>query len=437
MNFFLLTLVTGILYVRPTDFVPGLEQVPLYYICMVACLVVSWGAVMAQLSPDALARNPITVLVLGILFSSMLSNLALGDIDRTFNFATEFFKIVLYYLLVAGVVDTPARLRWFLAISVGFDLIPTILALLQYHEVIHIPAFTILEEHAGTDPLTGERRFIKRLGASGNFGDPNDVCQLLAVAIIFCTAGLLDQRRGLLRLGWLAPMGLFGEALRLTQSRGGFLSLLIGLVVLFWSRFGRKRSIMLMVVFLPVMFLLFGGRQTALSTSEGTSQGRIQIWAEGFALFLGAPILGIGTNRYGEFVGHVGHNSFVHCFTELGYLGGVMYLGAFWHGLQMLFRLGRPPVQLRDPELVRLRPFILAALVTYTAGELGLTHCYTVPTYGMLGLATAFLRQADVRPPLPGSTLNGRFLVLTLRRGVLFVAVWFVVIRFLVRWNIR
>ena len=41
VDFFLFILVTAILFIRPTDFVPGLEAVPLYYLAILPCLIVS------------------------------------------------------------------------------------------------------------------------------------------------------------------------------------------------------------------------------------------------------------------------------------------------------------------------------------------------------------------------------------------------------------
>ena len=50
-----------------------------------------------------------------------------------------------------------------------------------------------------------------------------------------------------------------------------------------------------------------------------------------------SPVFGIGKNRFGEEAGQVAHNSFVHAFTELGPLGGMVFLGAFYLAMRALW----------------------------------------------------------------------------------------------------
>src|SRR5205807_1762810 len=138
---------------------------------------------------------------------------------------------------------------------------------------------------------------------------------------------------------WLAPIGLFGYALSLTQSRGGFIALLGALLTLVWSRFGWRKAIPLAAILVPVMFMLFDGRMTGLSASEGTGQERIQLWSEGFNFFREAPIFGIGMDEFTEEVRQPAHNSFVHCYAELGFFGGSLFFGAFFTAFWSLSRL--------------------------------------------------------------------------------------------------
>src|SRR5205085_1542342 len=81
-----------------------------------------------------------------------------------------------------------------------------------------------------------------------------------------------------------------------------------------------------------------------------------------------APLFGIGYREYSEQVGQVAHNSFVHCYTELGFFGGTAFLGAFFCTLLALFRLGGQRVPTADPALARLRPYVLTLVLGYTAG---------------------------------------------------------------------
>ena len=195
----------------------------------------------------------------------------------------------------------------------------------------------------------------------------------------------------------------------LTHSRGGFLGMLAALVVLLAARFGRK-ALPLGLVVMPAVFVLFAGRQTNISLGNGTGQTRVQLWHEGMILFTGRPVFGIGSERYAEYAGHVAHNSFIHCYTELGLLGGTFFLGAFYLAAWSLVRLGGKGVPPVSPELARLRPYVLAIVVGYAGGLMSLSCPYYIPTYTVLGLASVYIRlaeRADLgRPRSPGSTAS-------------------------------
>jgi len=423
VDYALFLLVTAIMIIRPTDFVPGLEGANLYLIAIVPCILLSWHKVMPQLTTEGLRERPVLVFGIGILSISLVSNLLHGHFQVGFDFATEFLKMLMFYLLMLGHIDSPARLRRFLGFLVGVILIPIILAVLNYHGYMHIPAFRVISE--GDD--------VRRLCGTGVFNDPNDVCEILDSGMLLCLCGLLDRGGGLTRVLWLAPLALFGHALNLTHSRGGFLGAVVGLTVLFRSRFRGTKSLVVAGAALAVMFVLFGGRQTTLSTSEGTSQSRIQLWDQGFELFLRSPLIGIGIGQFVENMDHVAHNAFVQTYTELGFLGGTLLFGQYLWGLKNMTKLGSRQVTVPDPEVRRVRPFLLASLASYATSEMSLTNPFCVVTYAMFGLATVCIRLADPSPPLPDLLLN-RALI---RRTIVFSGLFLVALYVFTRLSVR
>src|SRR5262249_24424180 len=155
--------------------------------------------------------------------------------------------------------------------------------------------------------------------------DPNDVCEILNCAMILCFYGLLDRAGGFTRAFWLGPLALFGHALALTQSRGGLLGAAVGLMVLVRGRFRGIKSLVVAGGGRALVFVLFGGgRQTSLSTTEGTSQSRIQLWDDGFQMLRGSPLIGVGTGQFVNNAGHLAHNSLIQVSAELGFLGGIL-----------------------------------------------------------------------------------------------------------------
>jgi hypothetical protein len=410
VEFPLFILVTGILIVRPTDFIPGLESAQLYLVFISILLFVSWGKLLPQLSTDYLRRQPVTFCVLGVLFSTIFSCILNGNVGTLLGFVPEFIKVILLYLLIVGVVDTPAKLRYLMSSLVVMILIPTILAVLTYHGVLNLAAFKPLPD---ADVL--------RLRGAGNFQDPNDVCEILNIGILFGAFGVLEARK-FTRLLRIAPILFFLYALHLTHSRGGLIGTLAGAGVLFHSRFGLKRSILLVALLAPLGLAFFGGRQTTFDASEGTAQSRIQLWHAAFELMGRSPIIGVSLGKIIDETNHVTHNSFVSAYSETGMIGGACYFGLYYHAFRLLKRLGNVDVTIPDPEIRRVRPYIMAALASYGASEISLTHNYNVPTYLVLGICSACIGLANSSPPLSESRVDGRLVARTLLFSTLFLA---------------
>jgi O-antigen ligase len=335
------------------------------------------------------------------------------------DFFTEFSKVIVLYLLVVGIVNTPTRLRRFLVWLVIIDLVPTSLALLHARGIITIPAYTAVAERGYKE---GELVEIQRLVATGFYGDPNDFCEVINPGLLFCVAGLLEPLRGIKRLVWLVPIATFGQALFMTQSRGGFLGSLTGLSTVFWSRFGWRKAIMLMVLALPLLFAIAGPRMSSISTSENTGQERVQVWLKAISYFIGSPVVGVGTGHFTELTRYVCHNAYMHAYVELGLLGGTLVFACYFSTLSALVTLGRASKTDRPPEFQRLRPYVLGALISYALGEMSLTHPYDVPTYAMLGLATACVSLGDPEGRISGSVLTARGFLRMLGASALFLA---------------
>jgi hypothetical protein len=402
VDFVLFILVAAILFIRPNDFVPGLESIPLYLIAIVPCIILSWHKLVPQLTTVGLRERPVFVSGIGILLVSVVSNVAYRRLEIGFDFAVEFSKVLIFYLLMLAHLDSPRRLKLFLACLVGIIMIPIVLVVLNYYNIIQIDGFVaIIDTNVG----------VGRLGGSWVFGDPNDMCEILNCAMIFSLCGLLDRGGGCTRVIWLAPVALFGHALSLTQSRGGFLGAMVGLMVLLRGRFRGMKWLLLAGMGLALMFVLFGDRQTSLSTSEASGQSRIQLWNAGFGLLqrsVVSPLIGVGTGQFAFNLGHVAHNAFMQMYTELGFLGGTLFFGQYYYCLTNLAKLGSTKITVPDPEMRRGRPFLMASLASFAASEMSLTNPCNLITYVMLGLPTVFIRLADPRPPLPDLLLNGR-----------------------------
>ncbi len=414
-GYFLFILLNVTLFIRPDELVPELAALPSYELLIIACFAFSLPAVLQQLTWRSLRQSPLTVCMLGFMLAVALSHL-FSPLHFFFVWgarmsAYKFFKVVIYYLLLVGLMDSPARLRHFMGMLGIFIVALTTVTLLQFYEVVTLPNIEVKHHQVDRDANEDIVGLTHRLQSTGMFNDPNDFCLVLVTGMVICLYAMGDPRTGVAGiLMWLPGLIGFGYALFLTRSRGGFLAMLGALLALFYTRFGFWRSSILSLFVLPVMFVLFAGRSTELSSGSGTGQDRLKLWSEALGFFQQSPLFGIGEGEFAEESDDhkVAHSSFVQNYAELGFFGGTIFVGMFYYALMALQRLGSPNVYVLDPELRRLRPYVFTLVAGYAAGLLSLSRAIVVPTYIPLALAAAYLRLAVTYPPLAPVPLDSR-----------------------------
>jgi hypothetical protein len=68
-----------------------------------------------------------------------------------------------------------------------------------------------------------------------------------------------------------------------------------------------------------------------------------------------------------------------------------MFFGCFFFIGMQLYRMGRLPEPVLNPELVRMRPYICALIAGWVMSIFSLSRCYVVPTYLLIGTCAAYL----------------------------------------------
>jgi putative inorganic carbon (hco3(-)) transporter len=432
--FFLL--LNAILFIRPGELVVSLEPFRLYQLAIIGCLATSYPSVISQLGSQSLLERPMTLCVVGLLASIVLSHLQFGSLYDARTSGSEFGKIVLYFLLLLSNLDRPDNFQRFLNYLVLFTFVAAGLALLQFYHFVDIPALAAYEQRE-IDEETGEIIVFPRLCGSGIFNDPNDVCLMLSIAMMICLYRILTPGAGPKRFLWLAPLVPFFVAFVETKSRGGFIALMVALNVLVVSRLGVRKALPFWLLGAPLVLVLFGGRMTQIEVDGGTGQHRIQLWREALGLLREYPLLGVGQGMLPEYTRLVAHNSYVHAFAELGLLGGGCFVSLVYLAIAQLRRLKASEEAIEDPEMRRLRPYLLGIVCGFCAGILSLSRVYIVPTYMVFGLAAAFLNQVTVprEAPSPVWQFNSSLFMRLAGISVAALLVLEVGSRLMVRWE--
>ena len=205
--------------------------------------------------------------------------------------------------------------------------------------------------------------------------------------------------------------------------------------------------------------LAFSSRMTDFnSVVQGTGQSRLQIWSESLQVFQQDPLFGLGEGLIADELGVVTHNSFLHCYAELGLMGGAaffsIFLAAGWSlwtlrhqarnkvcRLSESTMLAESASETSDRDTTKLLTyrcgFLFAMLIACAVSILTLSRQFVAPTYLIVGLVSAgYSLTADHSPELALTRprIGNRFLVTAgiANVALLFATYW--TIHIFVRW---
>jgi hypothetical protein len=230
---------------------------------------------------------------------------------------------------------------------------------------------------------------VPRLRALGLLNDPNDLAQTLVAALPLVFLAWRRRSPAGNALFVLLPAAAMLWAVVLTRSRGGLVALAALLWFTFalragprWARTLRWTGFVGLFIALTLFFRLGG--------ADASAMGRLEAWSEGLQMLKYSPIWGVGFGSFADVNRIVAHNSFVHCYGELGLIGYFSWLGAilatFWYLERISVTEAGPE---GSPDLARWARSLGLSLGTFLAGALFLSRTYSVSLFLLVGLGTA------------------------------------------------
>jgi len=311
----------------------------------------------------------------------------------------KFGPVVLAFFMIAAACNTQRRILTLMSVMV---LCATILSL-----------HGIGQARSGigwTDIPLGEDGRIQYVGI---FNDPNDL-GMLFVSVFPMACLLLKRGSPFGKALWLGCILVLLYGVRLTNSRGAMLGVLVVIGGYIWYRRGAIVAGVLGAAGLAVMKML-SSRMQELDAGEESASGRVDAWYEGLQMFKSHPLLGVGPGNFTDYNPLTAHNSFVLVLAETGFVGYVLWLMLIGYTFWMVATVLRlKPDPITDPERHAAwsveRPMALTLLLSlcgmFTCAFF-LSRSYMIVLYVVLAIVTGFYLGARERiGGLPSFSMN-------------------------------
>ncbi len=249
---------------------------------------------------------------------------------------------ILNYVLAGGVIITSviALGQWLAQFVFGAD---KIMSFWAQHVVPYFSGASFGALVIGNPSWLVEIGGQATLRAVGLFPDPHMLAFYLGLASPFClAAAFFGPKHRLLFFGVfvLALVTIF-----LTFSRGGYLGLVVSLLVWLWLAWPRlpflSKKFLMSVLLVVLLGLVWVGWPVALrlassfNLGEGSNLGRLAIWQDSWSIIKQQPIIGVGLGNYPLAVSPsqdyrsaiTSHNLYLDLWAELGFFGLLAWLG--------------------------------------------------------------------------------------------------------------
>jgi hypothetical protein len=360
-----------LLIIRPQEFVPALQQVPILQFTLLGAFGL-WIA-----TPDKGLKLPQFVLLIPFLLVAWIGMGLSGWWGGIVKILNLMLPPMFLFLAATGAVRSVGQLRTLMWVLLGCA---GVLVLHGHWQLRDGVGWT------GSEPISG------RITYSGIFNDPNDMGLLFVV----CIASVLYLRQTtsskIGRLLLLASLGWLLYGVYMTDSRGTMLGTLAVLGFSVVRRYGYAALVAAGALAVPV--LLARTRLAQIDADEASAEGRLDAWYEGIQLLLDYPFFGVGFSNFSDHHTLTAHNSLVLAMSELGLIGYPVWLALVGYSALMLYRLSFAPVptqarenaDLVDREIAASRALFAAGL-GFAVGAFFLSQSYKFMLFLMCGLA--------------------------------------------------
>ncbi len=401
-----------LIYIKPQEFIPALEGLPLLYLCL--ALAVFGVALDLRLRLTRFDPPPhwpyIAAFVPWCLFT-YLARVGGGGIVAP---ATDLVIVVCLFFILAIGIPTFQALGAAMAALMTAGLF---VAAVCFHQGLS-PLGCAVAQGTSVESLRADGRPCNkaeecyegdaepgaeyRCEKTGLFGtvsvgqgrvryrgvlkDPNEVALATGVALPLLLARSELRATVGRYLLLVVGAGLIATTIIFTQSRGGILIFLTVVGAYFVKKFGLKGAVAGGLLGLPL--LLLGGRDSG--EADESAEERTEALAAAMQMLQSYPLTGVGYDQFTNAHYLTAHNSYALAFAELGLPGFVLFLAILYVSFKICFVALRRYAVGEEARVARVWAMaFLAALAGVAVGSFFLSFTYHQVLWIHLGLSGA------------------------------------------------
>lgn len=360
-----LNLLVLILYVRPEE---NIEEIRGFRLFFVVSLLTLFSLLIKHfIEGIPLRRNPT---MYGVVLFSLFVVLSAAT-NGTFSIAlVDMSNIIAFMFIILDQIDSEKRFK------------STIRSLIYCTLFISVYSIYLFNSGAFLD-----QHGVFRSIATGIFSDPND----LASAIVpgFALSLSYVNKKNLFSMWNFIISGVCLYAIVLTSSRGAMLGLFSVFMTFIVINGNLKKMIAPSVILMAVIFVLAPTRMMNIDSGEEAANSRLLFWINGIYYFIKNPLLGIGYSGFADINdGFTAHNSFVLCFTEIGFIGYLFWMSCVYFAYKSLLINKKYSRECSDGMLMALNGFLTCCFF--------LSRTYNLVLMMILGISSSYVASGGV-----------------------------------------
>lgn len=396
-----LVLFSLIYFLRPEDFIPGLNFVPVGKIAGgIALFALLVAAPSARRQKFPIELKVLLALLFQMLLCIPFAHWRYGAYDAVVN---KFSKGVIVAVLIYMVVLSLGQVRRLLAIQAG--------------TIAFITTASVLVHRTESGRLMGIQQ--------GILANPNELAVNIAINFPLCIAFLLTAKKGTAKLLWGGSLLFMLWGVVATYSRSGLIAMVVTIAICVWE-FGvrGRRPLLLAAAF--VMSLIAVGvlvgtphyltriESMVLGNIEGSGdhgslEARTELLKDSLRLMVTHPVLGIGPGNFSSYTGtwRVAHNTYTELGAETGIPGLLLFSAMLVLSLRKIKRVRKSAGYQVSEDIRMWTSALWAAMAAYMAGALFASTEYNLFPYFIVGYICAVYQIANSQNASVSKTAAG------------------------------